>query len=584
MESLPPQKPEVSEFVAESLFPKKGGLISYFAILAWMMIGLVLVGMTLLVVKKFEIGRLRGTDYFIRMAWQAMEGENLPEALKAIQKVQGAARHRPEFLRLLAEYLKKTATEPALLADVLEKLESAEKTQPDDVLWLSRAYFANGNFQRARVAWNRIPSSQRSSLVAMELNLSLLRKEGHSHAAAEAERQIFQLFPDEPEIALRKAVKDLDGTFPELQRAALERLLDLASNDGQTGLRAVRVLGRRTELTITEAEHLLKLAEAHPGITPDDRLLIVSTIMRLEPAQRAARIDAEIERCQVGDPTSLTRMAAWLARENEHDRIRSLVPEDVLLKSPDLFPLVVQGLSEQHKWQELMDLLKKGKKLPVSNARAAGWRALASQKLNPTDIKGARAHLEEAILQGAVEKNALALLGAIRLAESWNMTDLALQASQVLAEPGSPSEVQMLEKCWELATIQNDTPLLTTLAGRLLQLRPDDLQYSYRRDYLRLLLGMELETTLPESGPSTQSASAHLLEALKAYRLHDMARAATALRMVRDIQDLSTGEKAVYAGLLAVAAGEVSPAYQIAEKIRAEGLLREERIFLEMAL
>ncbi len=583
MQSPLPPKPEISEFDAEFLIPKKGGSLSHFAILAWVLIGLVLLGMTWLVVNKFDLGRLRGPDYFMTRAWQAMEGGNLPEALNAIQKVQGADRSRPEFLRLLAEYLKKTTIEPALLADVLEKLESAGKTQPDDVLWLSRANFANGNIQRARVAWNRIPPSQRSSLMAMKLNIDLLRKEGNFSEAGEVERQLFRLFPDEPEIALRKAVRDLDGTFPEIRRAALEHLLKMASNGGQTGLDAVRVLCRRTELTLAQAEHLLKLAETYSDITPDDRLMIVSTLMRLDPAQRAARIDAEIERYREGGADLLTRVAAWLAREKEHTKVRELAPEELLLKSPDLFPLVVQGLSEQHKWQEMLDLLKKGKKQPVSNARAAGWRALAARNLNPTDNKGTRTHLEEAILQGAAEKNTLALLGAASLAESWNMTDLALQACQALAEPGSPREVPMLEKCWELAVIQKDTSLLITLAGRLLRLRPDDVQYSNRRDYLRLLRGVELETTLPDGGTSPGSASTHLLEALKAYRMHDLAQAAAALRKVRDIQDLTTGEKAVYAGLLGVAAGEVSQAYQIAEKILTESLLQEEKAFLELA-
>ncbi|MDZ4404482.1 hypothetical protein [Prosthecobacter sp.] len=583
MQSPLPPKPEISEFDAESLIPKKGGSLSHFAVLAWVLIGLVLLGMTWLVVHKFDLGRLRGPDYFMTRAWQAMETGNLSEALSAIEKVQGAARGRPEFLRLLAEYLKKTAIEPALLADVLEKLESAGKTQPDDVLWLSRARFAAGDMVRSRAAWNRMPASQRSSLMAMKLNIDLLRKEGNFREAGEVERQLFQLFPDEPEIAFRKAVKDLDGTFLEIQRSAFERLFKLASNGGQTGLDAVRMLSRRTELTLAEAEHLLKLAETYPDITPDDRLMIVSTLMRLDPEQRSKRIEAEIERYREGGAALLTRVAAWLAREKEHTRVRELVPEELLLKSSDLFPLVVQGLSEQQKWQELMDLLKKGKKLPVSNARAAGWRALASRNLNPTDVKGTRTHLEEAILLGAAEKNTLALLGAASLAESWNMTDLALQACQALAEPGSPREVQMLEKCWELAVIQKDTSLLTTLVGKLLRLRPDDLQYSNRRDYLRLLRGVELETTLPDGGISPRSASAHLLEALKAYRMHDLAQASAALRKVRDIQDFTTGEKAVYAGLLAVAGGEVSQAYQIAEKIRTESLLQEEKAFLELA-
>ena len=583
MQSPSPSKPEIPETDIESLIPKKGGNLSWFAMLAWVLIGVVLLGMTWLVLTKFDVGRLRGPGYFVTKARHALDAGNLPEALSAIQKVQGPTRDTPDFLRLIAQYLQKTASEPALLAHTLEKLALAGNVQQDDVLWLSQARFLTGDIRRARAAWDRLPSSQRSGLMAMKLNIDLLRKEGYFHEAAELELQLLQLFPDEPEVAFRKAVKDLDGTFPEIKDAAWKVLFKMASNGGRTGRDAVRALSRRTELSLAEAEQLLKLAATHPDISPDDRLMIVSTIMRLNPARREATIQAEIERYRTGGPAILTQVAAWLTREKEYVKIRELVPESVLLESPDLFPLVAQGLTEQQKWQELMDLLKKGKKLPVSNARAATWRALAARNLDPSDIKQARAHLEEAIQQGLSERNALALLGAATLAESWHLTGLALQAYQALAQPGSPSELQMLEKCWEMASIQHDSALLAALVGRLLKIRPDDLQFVRRHDYLCLLRGVELETTLLNGATAARSASDHLLEALKAYRLHDFAHASAVLHKVVDTKDFSMGEKAVYAGLLTSAGGEVSKAYQIAEKIHTEGLLPEERVFLELA-
>lgn len=583
MESPPPPKPEFPETDIESLIPKKGGSISWFALLAWVLIGLVLVGITGLILKKFDVGRMRRSSHFVTQARAALDLGNLPEALTAIQQVQGPTRDTPAFLRLLADYLQKASVEPALLADALEKLELAGHALPDDLLWLSQSRFLTGETRKARAAWNRLSSSQRSGLMAMKLNVDLLRKEGNLHQAAEIELQLFQLFPDEPEVAFRKAVKDLDGPFPEIKDAAWKVLFKMASDGGRTGLDAVRALSRRTELSLAEAEKLLKLAAPHPDISPADRLMLVSTIMRLNPAQREATIQAEIERYSTGGPAILAQLAAWLTREKEYAKIRELVPESVLLNSPDLFPLVAQGLQEQQKWQELMDLLKKGKKLPVSNARAATWRALAARNLDPSDIKQARAHLEEAIQQGLSERNALALLGAATLAESWHLTGLALQAYLALAQPGSPSELQMLEKCWEMASIQNDSALLVPLASRLLKLRPDDLQFVRRYDYLCLLRGVGLETTLLGGETATGSASDHLLEALKAYRLHDFARASVVLRMVRDTRDFSMGEKAVYAGLLATTCNEVSQAYQIAERIRSEGLLPEERVFFELA-
>lgn len=583
MQSPSPSKPEIPETDIESLIPKKGGKLSWFAMLAWVLIGVVLLGMTWLVLTKFDVGRLRGPGYFVTKAREALDAGNLPEALSAIQKVQGPARSSPDFLRILADYLQKTSAEPALLADTLEKLEQAGSARPDDVLWISQARFLTGDIRRARAAWARLPSSQRSSLMAMKLNIDLLRKEGYVQEASELELQLFQRFPNEPEVAFRKALKDLDGTFPEIKDAAWKALFKLASNGGPTGLDALRALSRRTELTLAEAEQLLKLAAAHPDISPADRLMIVSTIMRLNPARREATIQAEIERYRTGDPAILAQVAAWLTREKEYAKIHELVPESVLLESPALFPLVAQGLQEQQKWQELMDLLKKGKKLPVSNARAATWRALAVRNLHPSDIKAARDHLEEAIVQGLSERNALALLGAATLAESWHMTDLALQAYQALAQPGSSGEVQMLEKCWEMATIQNDSPLLVRLASRLLKLRPDDFQFVRRHDYLCLLRGVELETTLLDGSTAARSASDHLLEALKAYRLHDLAHASVVLHKVVDTKDFSMGEKAVYAGLLATTCNEVSQAYQIAEKIHTDGLLPEERVFWNLA-
>jgi hypothetical protein len=583
MESLPPPKPEIPDTNAESLIPQKGGSLSLFATLGWVMIGLVLLGITVVVLKKFDVVRKFQSSQFVAKAREALIAGDLPEALSAIRQVQGPTRETPDFLRLLAQYLQKASVEPALLADTLEKLALAGNEQPDDVLWLSQARFRTGDIRRARAAWDRLSSSQRSGLMAMKLNIDLLRNEGNLHEAAELELQLFQLFPDEPEVAFRKAVKDLDGPFPEIQDAAWKVLFKMAANEGRTGLDAVRALSRRTELTLAEAEQLLKLAEAHPDITLDDRLVIISALIRLHPARREKTIQAEIDRCRTGGPVILAQVAAWLAREKEYAKICELAPATVLLESPALFPMVAQGLKEQQRWQELMDLLKKGKRIPVSNSRAAGWRALAARNLNPSDIKAARAHLEEAIQQGVSEKDALALMGAATLAESWHMPALALQAYLALAQPGSADEVQMLEKCWKMATIQNDSALLASLAARLLKIKPGDLQFVRRHDYLCLLRGVELETTLSDSATATRSASDLLLEALKAYRLHDLAHASVVLQKVVDTSNFSMGEKAVYAGLLTSAGGEVSQAYQIAEKIHSEGLLPEERVFLQLA-
>jgi len=79
-----------------------------------------------------------------------------------------------------------------------------------------------------------------------------------------------------------------------------------------------------------------------------------------------------------------------------------------------------------------------------------------------------------------------------------------------------------------------------------------------------------------------ESDASRLLQALKAYRLHDLPLLAAALGKVRNARVLSTGERAVFAGLLATN-GQPAPAFQMAESVRPELLLDEEAVFLRLA-
>lgn len=579
------------EFHSDSLVPPKHGVISSFAFFAWCAIVLASVGVIALFVTKFDFSRLRGADHFIGKARQAITAKDWPAAVRALQHVQGAACERAEYLRVLADFLEATRAEPALLDTTLVKLDTQGLMQPVDFIWACRLRVVAGQIGAARKAFERIPASSRQTVEAMKLSIEMLREEGRSKEAVEAENLLFESFADDPEIAVRKALRDLQGTFPEIQQAALSRLWELARRDDEPGASAIRILSRLRDVTLSEARHLRELADNHPEIAAGDRLPVISTLMRLDPQQRDPLLEAEVKRYENADSAAQTQLASWLAKEKEYDKVMALVPEAMLMKSPDLFPQVAQGLAEQGKWAELMNLVRKGKKLPVSNARAATWRALATKNLQPDNAKEIRVHVEEAIREGQVEKNGLAVLGAARLAEEWSMADLALKAYETMAVPGSAQEAEMLENCWRAASTLKDSAALLKLADKRAMLKPSNVQLALQRDYLHLLCGDHLETT-----PATPSVLAgnpgaeqeesdvsRLLQALKAYRLHDLAAITSALGKIRNARALSTGERAVYAGLLACN-GQTAQAFQLAESVRPELLLDEEAVFLRLAL
>jgi len=580
----------MSEFTSESLLPRKHGNISPFAKLVWYQIAFVVLTVIVLLATKFDFARLLGTDHFIRKTRQAIAAKDWLTAVGVLRHIGGRDRERDDYLRVLADYLEATRTEPALLDATLVKLDAKGLMLPVDFVWACRLRLVGGNIAAARTLWDRIPATSRQTAEVMKLSIALLKEEGRLQEAAKVESLLFEQFADDPETAVLKAVRDLEGTFPEIQQAALNRLWEYAGREDAPGPMAIRVLSQRKDLTPYDANHLRELADSNPGIVIGDRLPIISTLMRLDPSQRDRLLAAEVKRYENGDSEVQTQLASWLAKEKEYDKVMALVPEAMLMKSPDLFPQVAQGLAEQGRWEDLMKLIPKGKKLPVSNARAATWRALATKNLQPDHTKEIRSYVEEAIREGQVERNGLAVMGAARLAEEWAMADLALKAYEVLAVPGSAQEADLLEHCWQSATTLKDSTMLLKLADRRASLKPGNFQLALQRDYMHLLCGDQVETALASSKAVTgapvlelESDASRLLQALKAYRLHDRPLLTAALEEVHNARELTTGERAVYAGLLAVN-GQAAQAFQMAESVRPELLLDEEAVFLRLAL
>jgi hypothetical protein len=461
--------------------------------------------------------------------------------------------------------------------------------QPDDLIWMSRDHLNLGRIEAARAAFEQVPQTLRLSLDALEAEVALLKMENKPEAAAKTEEALFANFPNEPSVILRKSWRDLDGTFPEMQRAAVGRLLEMTEREDGHGLSALRILIQRTNLTLSQATLLRQRLEKHPLANLNDQLLALSLVMRLAPEQRTHLLDAETRRHQNKPKDELMALAAWLAKEKEFERMRRFSAGTALLDSGEMFLLVAQGLAEQEKWQALKELLGENRKLPVSKARAATWRALAVRNLSPDNIEETRKHVQEAITQSKSEKNALALLGAARMAENWDMPDLALQTYQILTEEDSVPKLDMLEKCWQMALILKNSEVLLTVAGQQRQLRPENPGFTQRGRYLSLLLGAEIETTLkPQTDDQTaqgnETDQGLLLQALAAYRLQNPGLARACLEKIRAAASLTAGERAVCAGLLAKTRTNIPRAYELAEKIRPELLLEEEQAFLEMAL
>lgn len=138
-----------------------------------------------------------------------------------------------------------------------------------------------------------------------------------------------------------------------------------------------------------------------------------------------------------------------------------------------------------------------------------------------------------------------------------------------------------------------NTAILLEASRKLRELSPGSTVFADRLAYLRLILGVEMETVTLSSQTDESSVRAMvtvamervpaaLLGALAAYRLGDLESVKTHLGALPDPSSLPAGQRAVAAGLLALA-GRPDRAFQIAEKVPDALLLREELAFLNHA-
>jgi hypothetical protein len=523
-----------------------------------------------------------------RAAQAAISGNDLAGAVPRIRDACSWAPQDVEVLRVVIDYLKITNSDPSTLAQQLKLLAEKQPLTQDEVVLLGRSLIAARKTAEARTLYEKMVPNTGSSPASLELLSQLLDAEGHTAESAEILRRSSQLKTDTPEARFQLAVEDRNHIFPEIRQQARAEMWNLAALDSRVGLAAIDHLAQDPDLNVSEARRLLQMAGQHPLKNLSSRLHVVSAILRLEPERRSTILDEETARYRSEDNGTLVDLAHWLAQEKEYARLLQVVPPNLAASSRPLYVSMLEALYGQQRWQDLKDLLKQ-KRPPVSDTLAAIWMADVESHLQP-DLTESRRLLSIGIEVATAKLNGDELYAAALLSERLGLHDLSLTAYRALAPIVPEKEMLFLQKAYEQAQLQKDGKALLAIARKLHDLRPSSAAFAERYDYLRLILGVEIETvtlatTHTASAEETNTLdhiSPELLRALAAYRLGDNDSVKAQLTNLPDTKGLSAGQRAVIAGLLAHSGG-VARAYQIAEQVPEMLLLDEERLFLNRA-
>ncbi|HYF34829.1 MAG TPA: hypothetical protein VD994_06010 [Prosthecobacter sp.] len=510
-----------------------------------------------------------------------MEKEQWPEALQNIHLARRWAADDPAVLRVLADFMIHVKGDAFALHHLLVRLADSGLATGADRLRIAEFQLTQGDVARARATLQALPEVEQRQRRAQELLANILRVEGRIAESEATMRRALTADANDPGARLRLALLDYQTPFPEVRLRARDRIREIAQGADDAALQALRFLSDEATLSASQAEQLLTWVEKHPKRSPAVRFRVLSALMRVQPASRAQILQSETAKFDAESPDSA--LLQWLIDEHEYDRLLSLLSKD-LGKSESLFEFRLKALSGAGRWEEVEKLLSDGKELPLPTEVASLWRAKASHHLKRDTARTQQHLLAVYAAAGQGEKGEITLEAA-RFAEECGLWRVAATCYQGIARAHPTAQIRMLEKVHEMALRDRNSAAALQSARHLAEQNPANSSFAARQIYLQLIMGEEMEVAIARNAAEAKSTEVreNLLRALAAYRLGDMETMNAELAVIAEIDRLSPGERAVYAGLLAVG-GKPGPAFQIAEKIQGGLLLPEEMAFLKRAL
>ncbi len=512
---------------------------------------------------------------------QEKYGEASNILIKAYQKDKSS----PLVLRSIAKLLGLSKTDQERALFFWRALLDTGEATLEDRMNMGQVYTATGRVAEAAEILKNVPREDRSKREPMELEAALMKLQGRGVEADALLRRGLALEPNNLDAQIKLAKLDLNSSFNEANQKALGTLWTIARGNGSEALKALDILAAESPLTVQQTEELLVLSEKHLKVSERHRLLALTAYLRLHPLQKADLIKKETARHEGMSIEESADFLGWLDGLNEHGLVLSFIKQEKALRAPELFTVYSNALASENRWAELQEILKRKAGAPVSGIAIALLNARCSNGLGES-VTIIRGHLSDAIHKATLARNTPAVLQTAQLADKLGYNDMAIEAFQSLANQPQ-YHLAMLEQIYRIHMKQRLSDEMLATLQEILKARPEQLTYALTNDYLKLIIGMDMEEAMldceatqasdPQSKPLRQ-----LLLALSAYRRSDF-RLATVLASGLDATSLSAGQRAVLAGILK-ACGDDHRAYGLAEKVPTSLLLPEELVFLKKAL
>ncbi|WP_395747023.1 hypothetical protein [Prosthecobacter sp.] len=528
---------------------------------------------------------------------QHLEKGDLQAAAALLRDARRWASDDPEVLHASLDFNNRPGGDPRTTLSLVRRLQELGAATPADLIIMGQVHVRLGETAKAQDIYDHLPAAARQQQHGLELHAVLLQAAGQGTAAAEARRAALQSAPHDPDSLQKLATLDLNSSDPGRRSAMRARLWQVArTTTGPTALAAIENLSLTKELTVPQLGELLRLTEAAapPPATTDSRyetvrLSVISAHLRLLPHLRSDLVSAEVLRWKDRPLAHTTLLLNWLRAEHEYARILRMLPAQTAARHTDLLPAYVDALRGTSQWQPLHTFLTSGGIDPAfSSQKILLWQAEAQFHLH-TEPSQPRQTLLRIYEEAGRGEDPATTLQAAALAERYSQWDLAEKCYEALASRHPATRPAMLAKVYQMAGHQHDGPRMLHACQRLRDLQPENPAFLTQQLYLQLVLGTQLELAQQQlqdllDTSITPTDRICLLQALAAYRTGRLPEVSRFLTPIAKPEDLSSGERSIYAFLLKAAGGDAGKAFRLVERISPVLLLPEEKLFLQRAL
>ncbi len=521
------------------------------------------------------------SDKMVAEARRLAEDGQVVNAVMKAQEAYSMDPDNPSALRINGEFFSLMKRNEAVF--FLEKLEEKGGATASDRQIKIRALKNIGRDKEASAELEALLTEEPMSESLMQLSEEVWGVRQKNANMLPLIKSYVEKHPDDDANRLRLAMVQISSTLPGETSEGMRTLWKLAERDDAIGLQAIDFLNQLESLPPDENGQLIERLKSHPDANGWHYVAALKRTIQANPTRRNSIISEAIESAKSKKREDLVPIVRWLVEEKQFLQVLSLVSLEEAKTYQPILENYLTALTMLNRMDEIEEIVNDPKIESIINRTLlAFYRAHLAFVTKKPDIEF-RTQLITAKNAAAAEGRGSMLLSIGSYAEQRGQTDIAAEAysGPALSRQTERPGFEGLLRC---SLANGNTEGMFQASQEAVRRWPDDESYIEHYLYSCLLIGHDMELALYNAKklnarqPSNHPAK--LVVALGHWRLRDYDKAASYLQHM-DLNELTEGQRAVYAGI-AASAGYEPEAIEIAGSIAAKArMLPEERRFFD---